>query len=136
MSQSGQAHGYSELQIIEGCKRGDRKFQEILYHQFSSKLFAICWRYAANSEAAQDLLQDGWVKVFNNIDKFRGDGSFEGWLKRIFVNTSIESFRKKSNNLFVVSDGEASQITDTFETAVDPVSYTHLDVYKRQVHSE
>lgn len=118
MSQNSQT-AYSEPQVIEGCKRGDRKFQEILYHQFTAKLYAICWRYAPNAETAQDLLQEGWIKVFNNIEKYRGDGSFEGWLKRIFVNTSIEFFRKKANNMYVVTENENIQLPTLTENAID-----------------
>ncbi|MBK8658362.1 MAG: sigma-70 family RNA polymerase sigma factor [Bacteroidetes bacterium] len=85
-----QFQGYSEEQIREGCFRGDRRFQQMLYDMFSSKMFGVCMRYANEYNAAQDLLQEGFVKVFRNIDKFRGEGSFEGWVRRIFVNTAIE----------------------------------------------
>jgi RNA polymerase sigma-70 factor (ECF subfamily) len=97
---------YTEEQIIEGCVKGERKFQEILYHTFSSKMFSVCMRYANEYAGAEDLLQDGFVKVFKNIEKFRGEGSFEGWIRRIFVNNSIEHYRKKSN-LYVVQETEA-----------------------------
>jgi RNA polymerase sigma-70 factor (ECF subfamily) len=59
-------------------------------------MFAVCLRYAKNREAAEDLLQEGFVKVFINIDKFRGDGSFEGWVRRIIVNTAVEHYRKST----------------------------------------
>jgi RNA polymerase sigma-70 factor (ECF subfamily) len=96
---------YTEAQIIEGCMNGDRKFHEILYHTLSSKMFSVCLRYANEYNSAEDLMQDGFVKVFNNIHKFRGEGSFEGWVRRIFVNTCIEHFRKKSN-MYVVAETE------------------------------
>src|SRR5687768_1114580 len=76
---------------------GDRQIQEILYHRFSPKMYAVCLRYSGNADDAQDLLQEGFIKVFKNLSKFRGEGSFEGWIRRIFVNTSIEHFRKKVN---------------------------------------
>lgn len=66
-------------------------------------MFSICLRYAKNFHSAEDLLQVGFVKVFTNIKSFRGDGSFEGWMRRIFINTSIEHYRK-SNPLYPVSD--------------------------------
>ena len=97
---------YTEEQIISGCARGERKFQELLYHTFASKMFSVCLRYANEYAGAEDLLQEGFIKVYKNIDKFRGDGSFEGWLRRIFVNNSIEHFRRKSN-LYVVQETEA-----------------------------
>ena len=58
-------------------------------------MYAVCLRYSGNSEDACDLLQEGFIKIFKNLSKYRGDGSFEGWIRRIFVNTSIEHFRKK-----------------------------------------
>lgn len=88
---------YSELQIIQGCAKGERKFQQILYNLMSPKMFGVCLRYSNEYNSAQDLLQEGFIKVFKNIEKFRGEGSFEGWVRRIFVNTAIEHFRKHVN---------------------------------------
>ena len=97
---------YTEEQIIAGCISGERRYQEILYHTYSSKMFSVCLRYANEYAGAEDLLQDGFIKVFNNIQKFRSEGSFEGWIRRIFVNNSIEYFRKKAN-MYVVQETEA-----------------------------
>jgi len=83
-------------EIIDGCKKGNRKFQEKLYGHFASKMFAVCMRYAPSREDAEDLLQEGFLKVFNSIDGFKNEGSFEGWIRRIFVHTTIEFFRKNS----------------------------------------
>ncbi len=88
-------HILSESDLISGCINGDRQMQELLYHRFSPKMYAVCLRYSGNSEDARDLLQEGFIKIFKNLSKYRGDGSFEGWIRRIFVNTSIEHFRKK-----------------------------------------
>jgi len=82
-------HTSSDSDLIEGCITGDRKMQEQLYHRFSPKMYAVCLRYSGNAEDARDLLQEGFIKVYKNIDKYRGDGSFEGLVRRIFVNTSI-----------------------------------------------
>ena len=81
-------------QLIDGCLKNNREAQYKLYNLLSSKMFAVCLRYAKNREAAEDILQDGFVKVFTNIEKFRGDGSFEGWVRRIIVNTAVEYYRK------------------------------------------
>lgn len=81
-------------------------------------MYAVCLRYCKNSDDAQDLLQDGFVKIFKNIDKFRGDGSFEGWIRRIFVNTSIEHFRKSVKN-YAVTDTDDISIEDPSLTALD-----------------
>jgi RNA polymerase sigma-70 factor (ECF subfamily) len=67
-----------------------------LYQQFAPKMYGVCLRYAGNAEEAEDILQEGFIKIFNKIGSYRGDGSFEGWIRRIFVNTAIEHFRKKT----------------------------------------
>jgi RNA polymerase sigma factor (sigma-70 family) len=89
-------HNFSETDLIQGCIAGDRRMQEELYKKFSSKMFAVCLRYAGNSDDAQDILQDGFVKIFKNLSRFRSEGSFEGWVRRIFVNTAIEHLRRKT----------------------------------------
>jgi RNA polymerase sigma-70 factor (ECF subfamily) len=85
----------SETTLIENCINGDRKSQKELYKIYSPKLFTVCLKYTKNHFDAEDVLQDGFVKVFHNLHKFTGDGSFEGWLRRIFVNTAIEHLRRK-----------------------------------------
>jgi len=83
--------------FLKACIAGQRQAQEALYAHFSPKMFGICLRYASDYHSAEDILQEGFVKVFKNLDRFRGEGSFEGWLKRIFINTSIEFYRKAVN---------------------------------------
>lgn len=90
-------------QLIEGCININREAQYKLYNLLSGKMFAVCLRYAKNREAAEDILQDGFVKVFTNIEKFRGDGSFEGWVRRIIVNTAVEYYRKSAKMYPVVN---------------------------------
>lgn len=99
---------YSEPEIISGCQKGDRKFQEMLYNALSQKMFGVCMRYANEYASAEDLLQEGFVKVYRNIEKYRGEGSFEGWVRRIFVNTAIEHYRKKAQ-MHVVHDSQLLQ---------------------------
>ncbi|MBY0477559.1 MAG: RNA polymerase sigma factor [Chitinophagaceae bacterium] len=73
--------------------------QKQLYDQFSPKMYAVCLRYMGNADDAQDILQEGFIKIYKNLERFRGDGSFEGWIRRIFVNTAIEQIRKKKLNV-------------------------------------
>lgn len=80
--------------LIAGCLRGERLMQEGLYKKYASVLYPICLRYSNDHYQAEDMLQEAFVKIFFNLHKFRGDGSFEGWLKRISVNTAIEHFKK------------------------------------------
>ena len=104
-------HIPSETDLIQGCIADNRHMQEQLYQRFSPKMFAVCLRYAATMDDAKDLLQEGFIKIFNNLAKYRGDGSFEGWIRRIFVNTCIEHFRKKAN-LYNVSEVQETTVED------------------------
>jgi RNA polymerase sigma factor (sigma-70 family) len=108
----------SESDLIKGCIAGDRRMQEELYSRFSPKMYAVCLRYANNADDAQDLLQEGFIKVYRNLHRFRAEGSFEGWIRRVFVNTSIEHFRKKSTRLSMVTDKEENTIEDHDITAI------------------
>lgn len=72
--------------IIDKCKKGDPKAAEELYHMFASQMFAICIRYSRDRTEAEDNLQDGFLKVFESISQYSGRGSFEGWMKRIFIH--------------------------------------------------
>jgi RNA polymerase sigma factor (sigma-70 family) len=100
----------SETDLIRGCMEGDRRMQKLLYDQFSSKMYAVCLRYMGNSDDAQDILQEGFIKVFRNLEKFRGDGSFEGWMRRIFVNTAIEQIRKRKTDLSLTEKEEVIEL--------------------------
>lgn len=81
--------------IIKKCASGDERAQARLYQMFSPKMFGVCLRYAKDNTEAEDNLQEGFVNVFTYIDKFRGEGSFEGWMRRIMVNVSLEKYRKQ-----------------------------------------
>jgi RNA polymerase sigma factor (sigma-70 family) len=98
---------------MEGCKAGNRKMQEALYRQTSTKMLALCMRYAKDRMEAEDVLQMGYVKVFQKINEYRSDGSFEGWIRRIMVNTAIESYRKSVRSLNVVPIEDAYEQPST-----------------------
>ena len=93
---------YTLNECLEGCKAGDRKMQEMLYTQTAPKMLAVCMRYAKDRMEAEDVLQMGYVKIFQNITTYRNEGSFEGWIRRIMVNTAIESYRKNLRFLSIV----------------------------------
>lgn len=82
-------------QIINECASGNVKAQEKLYRLFAPKMFGVCLRYAKDTTEAEDNLQEGFIKVFMNIKGFRHEGSFEGWIRRIMVNVSLEKYRKQ-----------------------------------------
>lgn len=78
--------------LIAQCKQQDRKAQEILYRKFSGKLFTHCLKYSGNYEQAKDNFQEGFIKIFQNISQYTGKGTFEGWMTRIMINTSLKSY--------------------------------------------
>ena len=84
----------NEQQLIEGCRKGDRRAQKELYDTYSRKMMGVCLRYVDDRETARELLQDGFVKVFTGLDSYAGSGSFEGWMRRIFVNCALEYLRR------------------------------------------
>ncbi len=82
--------------LIKQCAHNDRKAQAYIYQLYGGKLFAICLKYSNNKQEAQDSFQDGFITIFNKIGQFNFKGSFEGWMKRIMVNTVLQKYRKKS----------------------------------------
>lgn len=85
------------LELITGCKKGDRKCQKRLYERFSPKFLSVCRRYMKTSEDAEDALLQGFFKVFSKINQYTGQGNFEGWMRRIMVNECLMALRKKVN---------------------------------------
>ncbi|MCO6496120.1 MAG: RNA polymerase sigma factor [Chitinophagaceae bacterium] len=90
----------------------------MLYDRFASKMYGVCLRYAGNTNDANDILQEGFIRVFTNLSKFRGEGSFEGWIRRIFVNTCIEHYRKKAKS-YNISEAHENTAEDTNLDALD-----------------
>lgn len=91
--------------LLERCMRNDRKAQQALYGHYSARMYGVCLRYYPNVAIAQDILQDGFIKVFENIHSFRFEGSIEGWIRRIIINTALEYHRKiKDEKMVVLSD--------------------------------
>jgi RNA polymerase sigma factor (sigma-70 family) len=113
---------YSEERIIEGCRQGKREYQEILYRRYARKMYGICLSYAGSRPPAQDMLQEAFIKVFRNIDHFKGQGSFEGWIRKIVVNTSIDMLRQTGKEQFI--DEEISDLQ--VSTGNDALPELHL----------
>lgn len=76
-------------EILDGCKRGDRLAQKHFYEIFKGKMFVVCLRYANSREDAEDILQEGFIKVFRDLPQYRGEGSLEGWVRKVIVNTAL-----------------------------------------------
>lgn len=96
--------------LIDGCLKEDRRSQQRVYELFYGKMMAVCLRYTKNADQAKDILQDGFIKVFRSVDKFNRAGSFEGWIRRIMVNTAIDHFRRTKNSYLLL--GEQRSIED------------------------
>jgi RNA polymerase sigma-70 factor, ECF subfamily len=96
-------------ELIEGCLRGDRRSQQLVYKMLYGKMKAVCLRYTKDADHAMDVLQEGFIKVFQNMEKYTGQGSFEGWVRRIMVNLSIDNFRKQKHDLVLLGDRERAE---------------------------
>lgn len=99
----------TDEQLLQGCIERNVNAQKQLYDRFAKKMMGVCLRYAGSREEAQDLMQDGFIKVFERMISFKGTGSLEGWIKRIMVNTALDNFRKnKHNRMNVEIDNQES----------------------------
>ncbi len=115
-------------EIIHKCQNNNRAAQKLLYEKFSPWLFGVCLQYCKNRTEAEDNLQEGFIKIFTKIKKFRFEGSFEGWMRRIVVNTIIESFRKKNPVYFV--DSYDNLLVADEENKEDAPAYNTKELHK------
>ena len=81
--------------LLKGCKRGKPRSQEALYRRFASAMYGICMQYASSEEDAQDILQEGFIKVFNKLDQVKNPAAFPGWIRRVMINTALEKYRSQ-----------------------------------------
>ena len=98
--------------LIKQCANNDRKAQKEIYQLFAGKLFSICLKYSKNKQEAQDNFQDGFIVIFDKIGQFNFKGSFEGWLKRVMINTVLLKYRKKNVLNIVTEDIPDEVIVD------------------------
>lgn len=96
-------------ELIYHCKKEDRKAQAQLYRRYESILFGICLKYSRNKTEAEDSLHDSFITIFNKIEQYSGKGSFEGWIKRITVNTVLNKYRKEEH-LNIVSENVEAEV--------------------------
>jgi RNA polymerase sigma-70 factor (ECF subfamily) len=94
--------------IYEGCLRNERKCQEQFYKLLAPRMLSVCMRYAKDKDEAQDILQEGFVKLFRNLHTYRGEGSLEGWIRRIMVYSAISRYRKARTMVLVDDFGQDS----------------------------
>ncbi|CAG0994076.1 MAG: RNA polymerase sigma factor [Bacteroidetes bacterium] len=89
----------TDEQLVEGCVKKQALAQKALYDKYSRRMLGVCLRYASSTDEAQDILQDGFIKVFDKIEAFNAKGSLEGWIRRIMVNTALDNFRKNKKHM-------------------------------------
>jgi RNA polymerase sigma factor (sigma-70 family) len=90
-------------ELILACIKGDRHSQNQLYELFEGRMFGLCMRYAKNKEEAEDIMQEGFIQVFRSMNKFKFEGSFDGWVRRIMVNCALQQYRATSKIHAIVS---------------------------------
>lgn len=140
----------TEEVLLQGCLKNDATAQQELYQRYSPKMLSVCYRYAKNREDAEDMLQEGFIKVFSQITKFENRGSLEGWILRIIVHTCINHLKKNkkfnehvdlayAGNIVIREDYipsiiQAKQIVETIRTL--PIGYrTVLNLYAIEGYS-
>ncbi len=111
--------------IIQKCQDGNSGAQTALYHLFSAKMYGVCLRYAKDSAEAEDIMQEGFIRVYSKISQFESKGSFEGWMRRIMINTALEKFRKQ-DRLYPVEEMKVFESTEFVEETISSITANDL----------
>lgn len=114
----------SDEELIKGCMRQDPLCQSQLYQKYSRRLMTVCLRYAHTNFEAEDVFHEAFIKVFANLHKYEGKGSFEGWMRHIFVNTAITAFHKNRKHQ---ASAELTQVPEATSNEVDALSSLTAD---------
>lgn len=109
--------------LIRECLKGNRLAQKELYERLSSRMFSVCIRYVGDRELAKDILHDGFIVLFSKLETYKGDGSFEGWARRIFINTALMQMRK--SDVLKYSEGLESKAAG--ELTINPSAIESLE---------
>ncbi|UEG50589.1 sigma-70 family RNA polymerase sigma factor [Ferruginibacter lapsinanis] len=112
----------TEEQLIKACIKEDAACQKEVFNRFSGRMLGVCYRYARNAEDAEDILQDAFIKVFDKMHQFKFEGSFEGWIRRIVVNTALKKYTLTRYSKEI----SGYEIKDKDESALEPSAYSHL----------
>ena len=120
------------LAHIDGCRQGESKSQRWIFERYYRVMFGVCMRYVSDKDAVQDVVQDAFLKVFTNIEGYTSKGSFEGWMRRIMVNTSIDAIRRRKATGLVLGDEKSFEDVvdegEEFEITDDDYTFTVSDV--------
>jgi RNA polymerase sigma-70 factor (ECF subfamily) len=113
----------NEHELIRGCLRDEATCQKGVFDRYASRMLGVCHRYARNAADAEDILQDAFIKVFDKIHQFKFEGSFEGWIRKIVVNTALKKYSVRRYEKEVVG----YEVKDKDETVLEPAAYNHLN---------
>lgn len=112
----------TDEELIRGCIKEDGTCQRELFNRYASRMLGVCYRYARTAADAEDILQDAFIKVFDKMHQFKFEGSFEGWIRRIMVNTALKKYSLRRYEKEVVG----YEIKDKDESGMEPSAYAHL----------
>jgi RNA polymerase sigma factor (sigma-70 family) len=112
----------TENQLIKACIKEDAASQKEVFDRFSGRMLTVCLRYARNAADAEDILQDAFIKVFDKMHQFKFEGSFEGWIRRIVVNTALKKYSLRRYEKEVVG----YEVKDKDESSIEPSAYSDL----------
>ncbi len=113
----------TEDELIRGCLKDDASCQKEIFNRFAGRMLGVCNRYARNNGDAEDILQDAFIKVFDKMHQFKFEGSFEGWIRRIVVNTALKKYSLRRYEKEIVG----YEIKDKDESSMEPSAYAHLN---------
>lgn len=111
-----------EEELIRGCIRENATCQKEVFNRYAGRMLGVCLRYARTAADAEDILQDAFIKVFNKVHQFKFEGSFEGWIRRIIVNTALKKYSLRRYEKEVVG----YEVPDKDDSGMDPAAYSHL----------
>ena len=118
--------GASEQELIDLCIKGDRMAQRALYDRLASRMLSLCLRYVGDRTTAEDIMQEGFVTLFTRLDSFKGHGSFEGWARKIFVNTALMYLRKKDALKMSDDIDVARNLSTDMASQMEDIGYLEL----------
>lgn len=116
----------SEEELVQRCLQNDKQAYEVFYKRFSPKMYGVCMRFAKNQMEADDILQEGFIKVYLNLKSFRNEGSLEGWIRRTIVNTAINHYKKNTKYQNDTDIENANVVQYQYSSAIDNISVEEL----------
>jgi RNA polymerase sigma-70 factor (ECF subfamily) len=120
------ASAMDDITLVSACTKGDSRAQRALFDKFAPKMLSICKRYIPNGDESEDVLQDAFVKIFQKIGDFKQEGSLEGWMRRIVVNTALDAIRKNKKWLGVAQVETVENQVSFDDSAFDNMDVNHL----------